>query len=81
MNDSLRAFGYAVGIALAERKVPAEWDADRLTPRQVITGTVNLLDKLDDATDAYLAAHNNEHLTDRQMQRDLLALIPLLPAD
>lgn len=72
--DPLVTFGHAVGIALADRKVPDDWDASHLTSAQMLEATCTLLDRLDDATDAYLAAKGSTERIERTMQRDLRAL-------
>lgn len=72
--DPLRVFGRDVGIALSERKVPDDVDSERMTAAQSLEATAVLLDRLDDATDVYLAAHGDEHRIDRAMQRTLRAL-------
>jgi hypothetical protein len=73
-NDPLRTFGYDVGIALSERKVPDDWDTENLTPEQVLEATATLLDRLDDATDKFVAAKGGDHKVSRTMQADLRTL-------
>jgi hypothetical protein len=58
-------------MALSERKIPDDWDAANLTDVQMLLATATLLDRLDDATDEYLAANGSEHRVDRQMQESL----------
>lgn len=71
-EDPLRIFGHAVGIALAERKVPDDVDVSNLTFPQMIEATCVLLDRLDDATDVYLSSYGAGPV-DRSMQRDIRA--------
>lgn len=75
MPTPLETFGHAVGMALTERKIPDDMDPNHMTPSQVIECTAGLLDRLDNASDAYLAAKGSDIKVGRSLQRDLLALL------
>jgi hypothetical protein len=67
----LAELGRATGLALAARKIPDGLDPDSLTDAQMLEATAWLLDRLDDATDAYRAAHGRNEPGDRTMQQQL----------
>jgi hypothetical protein len=70
-TSPVERYGRAVGLALTERKVPDDVDIATLTDRQKLEATADLLDRLDDATDALTADVGIATTVDRAMQADL----------
>jgi hypothetical protein len=71
IHDPVFDFGIDCGRALSDRKIPDDVDVRFLTDKQKLEATATLLDKLDDATDKFLAAKGSSHRVDREIQRDL----------
>lgn len=66
-------FGHACGIALSGNKLPKGVTVATMTDADRIMATIHLLDRLDDATDAYVG-QRIDHKVERTMQADLRAM-------